>query len=111
VRLAPRSRGADASEVYYQCEESKSWFSLPIEFLRANRVLTDDEIERGLPKCASLSFAGAVTEESPLIAAFGDGKYTPEMRALQATRDLDPKGQTSSHHDEDLSGRNSPPTG
>lgn len=36
--------------------------------------------------CASLSFTGAVKEEDPLIVAFEDGNYTPEMMALQATR-------------------------
>ena len=42
--------------------------------------------------CASLSFTGALTEENPLIVAFEDGKYTPEMRALQATRGFGPEG-------------------
>ena len=42
--------------------------------------------------CASLSFAGAVIEEDPLIVAFGDGKYTPEMLAIQATRGFGPEG-------------------
>jgi tRNA1Val (adenine37-N6)-methyltransferase len=42
--------------------------------------------------CASLSFTGALTEESPLIVAFEDGKYTTEMRALQATRGFGPEG-------------------
>jgi tRNA1(Val) A37 N6-methylase TrmN6 len=42
--------------------------------------------------CASLSFPGALTEEDPLIVAFENGKYTPEMRALQATRGFGPEG-------------------
>jgi tRNA1Val (adenine37-N6)-methyltransferase len=42
--------------------------------------------------CASLSFAGTLTEENPLIVALEDGKYTPEMRALQATRGFGPEG-------------------
>ena len=42
--------------------------------------------------CASLSFTGALTEENPLIVAFEDGDYTPEMRALQATRGFGPQG-------------------
>jgi tRNA1Val (adenine37-N6)-methyltransferase len=42
--------------------------------------------------CASLSFTGALTEEAPLIVAFEDGRYTPEMRALQATRGFGPEG-------------------
>ena len=42
--------------------------------------------------CASLSFAGAITEEKPLIVAFEDGKATPEMLALQATRGFGPEG-------------------
>ncbi len=42
--------------------------------------------------CASLSHTGAVTEEAPLIVAFEDGKNTPEMRALQATRGFGPEG-------------------
>ncbi|MGH7968682.1 MAG: tRNA1(Val) (adenine(37)-N6)-methyltransferase [Limisphaerales bacterium] len=42
--------------------------------------------------CASLSFTGALAEENPLIVAFEDGKYTPEMRALQATRGFGPEG-------------------
>jgi hypothetical protein len=41
---------------------------------------------------ASLSFTGAVTEENPLVVASEDGKYTPEMRALQATRGFGPQG-------------------
>ncbi len=41
---------------------------------------------------ASLSFTGPATEEEPLIVAFEDGKYTPEMRALQATRGFGPEG-------------------
>ena len=42
--------------------------------------------------CASLSFTGAVTEEDPLIVAFEDGKYTPEMMVIQATRGFGPEG-------------------
>lgn len=42
--------------------------------------------------CASLSFAGAVKEEAPLIVAFEDGKYTPEMLAMQASRGFGPEG-------------------
>lgn len=42
--------------------------------------------------CASLSFTGTVKEEEPLIVAFENGKYTPEMRALQATRGFGPQG-------------------
>lgn len=42
--------------------------------------------------CASLSFTGEVTEEDPLIVAFENGKYTPEMMAIQATRGLGPEG-------------------
>lgn len=42
--------------------------------------------------CASLNFTGALTEEPPLIVAFEDGSYTPEMRALQATRGFGPEG-------------------
>jgi tRNA1Val (adenine37-N6)-methyltransferase len=42
--------------------------------------------------CASLGFTGAVTEEDPLIVAFEDGKYTPEMLAIQATRGFGPEG-------------------
>jgi tRNA1(Val) A37 N6-methylase TrmN6 len=42
--------------------------------------------------CASLSFTGTMTEEDPLIVAFENGKYTPEMRALQATRGFGPEG-------------------
>jgi tRNA1(Val) A37 N6-methylase TrmN6 len=43
--------------------------------------------------CASLSFAGAVAEEDPLIVAFENGKYTPEMLAMQATRGFGPEGR------------------
>ena len=43
--------------------------------------------------CASLSFTGAVTEEEPLIVAFENGKYTPEMMAIQATRGFGPEGR------------------
>ena len=42
--------------------------------------------------CASLSFTGSVTEEEPLIVAFENGKYTPEMLAIQATRGFGPEG-------------------
>ena len=42
--------------------------------------------------CASLGFTGAVTEEKPLIVAFEDGKYTPEMLAIQATRGFGAEG-------------------
>lgn len=42
--------------------------------------------------CASLSFTGMVKAEEPLIVAFENGKYTPEMRALQATRGFGPEG-------------------
>jgi tRNA1(Val) A37 N6-methylase TrmN6 len=42
--------------------------------------------------CASLSFTGAVTEEDPLVVALENGKYTPEMKALQATRGFGPQG-------------------
>src|SRR3954469_8436937 len=42
--------------------------------------------------CASLSFAGGLAEEEPLIVAFENGKYTPEMLAVQATRGFGPEG-------------------
>ena len=42
--------------------------------------------------CASLSFTGTVTEEEPLIVAFENGKYTPEMIVIQATRGFGPEG-------------------
>ena len=42
--------------------------------------------------CASLSFTGALTQEEPLIVASEDGKYTPEMIAIQATRGFGPEG-------------------
>lgn len=42
--------------------------------------------------CASLNFTGALTKEPPLIVALEDGRYTPEMRALQATRGFGPEG-------------------
>ena len=42
--------------------------------------------------CASLSFTGEVTEEEPLTVAFENGKYTPEMIAIQATRGFGPEG-------------------
>ena len=42
--------------------------------------------------CASLSFTGALLEEDPLIVAFENGKYTPEMLAIQATRGFGPEG-------------------
>jgi tRNA1(Val) A37 N6-methylase TrmN6 len=41
---------------------------------------------------ASLGFEGDMTEEDPLIVAFEDGRYTPEMIALQATRGFGPEG-------------------
>lgn len=42
--------------------------------------------------CASVNYAGTTIEEPPLIVAFEDGKYTPEMRELQATRGFGPEG-------------------
>ena len=42
--------------------------------------------------CASLSFTGAVKEEDPLTVAFEDGKHTPEMLTIQATRGFGPEG-------------------
>jgi tRNA1(Val) A37 N6-methylase TrmN6 len=42
--------------------------------------------------CASLSSTGVVTEEQPLIVAFENGRYTPEMIAIQATRGFGPEG-------------------
>lgn len=42
--------------------------------------------------CASLHYAGPVVEEPPLIVAFEDGKYTPEMLQLQASRGFGPEG-------------------
>ena len=42
--------------------------------------------------CASLNFTGAMTEEGPLIVAFEDGRYTPEMMEIQATRGFGPEG-------------------
>jgi len=33
-----------------------------------------------------------IAEEEPLIVAFSDRKYTPEMRALQASRGFGPEG-------------------
>jgi tRNA1(Val) A37 N6-methylase TrmN6 len=42
--------------------------------------------------CASLSFTGTLKEEDPLIVAFENGKYTPEMLAIQATRGFGPQG-------------------
>jgi hypothetical protein len=42
--------------------------------------------------CASLSFIGTMTEEDPLIVAFENGRHTPEMIALQATRGFGPEG-------------------
>jgi tRNA1(Val) A37 N6-methylase TrmN6 len=47
--------------------------------------------------CASLRFRGAPTEENPLIVAFEDGNYTPEMMALQATRGFGPQGTNVVH--------------
>lgn len=42
--------------------------------------------------CASLNFTGVVTEEEPLIVALENGRYTPEMIAIQATRGFGPEG-------------------
>jgi tRNA1(Val) A37 N6-methylase TrmN6 len=42
--------------------------------------------------CASLGFTGGMTEEEPLVVAFEDGKYTPEMQAIQASRGFGPEG-------------------
>jgi tRNA1Val (adenine37-N6)-methyltransferase len=42
--------------------------------------------------CASLSFTGAMASEDPLIVAFENGRYTPEMLAIQATRGFGPEG-------------------
>jgi tRNA1(Val) A37 N6-methylase TrmN6 len=42
--------------------------------------------------CASLNYAGTLVEEPPLIVAHEDGKYTAEMRELQATRGFGPEG-------------------
>ncbi len=42
--------------------------------------------------CASLNFTGAPKEEDPLIVAFENGRYTPEMIAIQATRGFGPEG-------------------
>ena len=42
--------------------------------------------------CASLSFTGPMTEEDPLVVASEDGRYTPEMLAIQATRGFGPEG-------------------
>jgi tRNA1(Val) A37 N6-methylase TrmN6 len=42
--------------------------------------------------CASLGSTGPVVEEAPLIVALEDGKYTPEMLAIQATRGFGPEG-------------------
>lgn len=42
--------------------------------------------------CASLGFKGGMTEEEPLLVATEDGRYTPEMIALQATRGFGPEG-------------------
>jgi tRNA1Val (adenine37-N6)-methyltransferase len=42
--------------------------------------------------CASLGFTGAVTEEEALVVAFDNGKYTPEMLAIQASRGFGPEG-------------------
>lgn len=41
---------------------------------------------------ACLDWHEPVVEEPPLIVAFEDGKYTPEMRELQATRGFGPEG-------------------
>jgi tRNA1Val (adenine37-N6)-methyltransferase len=48
--------------------------------------------------CASLSFTGVPKEEEPLIVAFEDGTYTPEMIELQATRGFGPQGTNSTPH-------------
>ena len=42
--------------------------------------------------CASLSFTGNMSKEDPLIVAFEDGRYTPEMLAIQASRGFGPEG-------------------
>jgi tRNA1(Val) A37 N6-methylase TrmN6 len=42
--------------------------------------------------CASLHHTGPTVEEPPLIVANEDGKYTAEMRELQATRGFGPEG-------------------
>ena len=42
--------------------------------------------------CASLSFTGTATEEDQLIVAFENGRYTPEMIGIQATRGFGPEG-------------------
>ncbi|HLP76892.1 MAG TPA: methyltransferase [Candidatus Paceibacterota bacterium] len=42
--------------------------------------------------CASLSFTGTVTEEEPLVVASENGKNTPEMMAIQASRGFGPEG-------------------
>jgi len=42
--------------------------------------------------CASLGLTGALTEEDALLVAFEDGKYTPEMLAIQVTRGFGPEG-------------------
>lgn len=42
--------------------------------------------------CASLNFTGAMEEEEPLIVAFENGRYTPEMLAIQAARGFGPEG-------------------
>jgi tRNA1Val (adenine37-N6)-methyltransferase len=42
--------------------------------------------------CASLSFTGALTVEDPLVVALEDGRNTPEMRTLQASRGFGPEG-------------------
>jgi tRNA1Val (adenine37-N6)-methyltransferase len=47
--------------------------------------------------CASFSFTSVVAKEDPLLVAFEDGKYTPEMRALQATRGFGPEGTNVIH--------------
>jgi tRNA1(Val) A37 N6-methylase TrmN6 len=48
--------------------------------------------------CASLCFRGAPIAENPLIVAFEDGNYTPEMLALQATRGFGPQGTNTVHY-------------
>jgi len=42
--------------------------------------------------CATLSFTGAMCKEDTLVVAFQNGKYTPEMIAIQATRGFGPEG-------------------
>ncbi len=42
--------------------------------------------------CASFSFTGVVAEEDPLVVAFENGTYTPEMLVVQSTRGFGPEG-------------------